>query len=530
MEDQSISSNKVLTRRTSASSLQNLRNGTVSTINRSEPTSHMVKDYTLDKRKALDKKSDACKREHMKSQMKPGRNLVIQFSTAAYEYARSFLEKLLYDEKFPFSVEKRESLEQNDLTVDICYKILNTKADGSCGKIQKFVINCYHTTSQLLINGCKIDIYLNELHERLCNEMKRKYTMLDFLNINIAQSISSAEIKNDSVLVNKIKAIELLNQKDSDEHVKIDSRDNDSECEISELRPICQKQADGKTVQCGTCGEWYHYDCLEIDHSAILTLGEDDYTCRLCSEDLMYNTTERDTNTQVNQIDESCDGQLLSENQTDNENEKVDSDAAIDRLTGTLDITVSPNTGRKTVYTPENIRNNEIDFIKYDSPKRHLISKDTDPNCITSIGMSPPEITLNKTVKPIKKSSKAQKLKKDEVMDKTYILDLENQVNQLKSTLEVYRKAASQNEQKSVKSDERDQVPANENHPGKSCDHKCYGYLSEKLQENRIRLLETQMMQNLYINNAMHIQLVAQLRSNQPVVFNSPADIMNNAF
>ena len=37
----------------------------------------------------------------------------------------------------------------------------------------------------------------------------------------------------------------------------------------------------------------------------------------------------------------------------------------------------------------------------------------------------------------------------------------------------------------------------------------------KKIQENRICQLETQMQQNLYINNSMHIQLVAQMQQFQ---------------
>lgn len=89
---------------------------------------------------------------------------------------------------------------------------------------------------------------------------------------------------------------------------------------------------------------------------------------------------------------------------------------------------------------------------------------------------------------------------------------------------------ANQSELKSGCPGGSEQMPVNDSHIGKSCDHKCCGYLSEKLQENRIRPLDTQVMQNLYINDAMHIQLVAQMRQNQPVIPNSPSDILNNSF
>ena len=50
-----------------------------------------------------------------------------------------------------------------------------------------------------------------------------------------------------------------------------------------------------------------------------------------------------------------------------------------------------------------------------------------------------------------------------------------------------------------------------------SCNHSCCNALKEKHQEHRLRLLETQMMQNMYIQNAMHIQLVSQMKNHYQV-------------
>ena len=45
------------------------------------------------------------------------------------------------------------------------------------------------------------------------------------------------------------------------------------------------------------------------------------------------------------------------------------------------------------------------------------------------------------------------------------------------------------------------------------CRHRCCDELKDKIQENRLRSLEFQMVQSMNINNAMHIQLVSQMRS-----------------
>ena len=43
------------------------------------------KDFTLNKEKSLNKKLIGCAREHIKIEMKPNKNLVIELSTSAYD-------------------------------------------------------------------------------------------------------------------------------------------------------------------------------------------------------------------------------------------------------------------------------------------------------------------------------------------------------------------------------------------------------------------------------------------------------------
>ena len=159
------------------------------------PVNRLLKDYTLDRSKALEKKQLCCAKGHMKSEMKPGKNLVIQFSAAAYELSKSCLKEILYSDNFPFSVEKREGIDQEGSVVDLCYKVFNTNADGPCGKIQKIVINCYHTSSQILVNGSKVELFLTEIYDQLCNVMKVKCSQLDTMNINLSEMIDSMNLE-----------------------------------------------------------------------------------------------------------------------------------------------------------------------------------------------------------------------------------------------------------------------------------------------------------------------------------------------
>ena len=53
------------------------------------------RNFTLDRTKALEKKHQACTREHVTFEMKAGKNFVIEFSTATYELAKQNLFSIL---------------------------------------------------------------------------------------------------------------------------------------------------------------------------------------------------------------------------------------------------------------------------------------------------------------------------------------------------------------------------------------------------------------------------------------------------
>ena len=150
-----------------------------------------IRDYRLYKVKAMQKKKDSCGKDHMKCEIKQGQNLVIEFSTAAFELCKSCLTEILYDKDFEYSVEKKDGIDLQGATVDFCYKVYNTRADGTCGKKLKFVINYYTTTSQILVNGSKVDLFLTDIYDKPCMVMTTKNRELDVININITETLNS---------------------------------------------------------------------------------------------------------------------------------------------------------------------------------------------------------------------------------------------------------------------------------------------------------------------------------------------------
>ena len=68
--------------------------------------------------------------------MKANKNLVLKFSTAAYEYAKAsigdFLESDIFQSEFAYSEE--QSLDDKGVNVETCFKVVNRKVDGNPGK------------------------------------------------------------------------------------------------------------------------------------------------------------------------------------------------------------------------------------------------------------------------------------------------------------------------------------------------------------------------------------------------------------
>ena len=457
---------KTLTRSASATNIIPVTKG--------QNSATTVKDYTLNKIKSLDKKNAGCLKEHMKCEVKQGNNVVVELSTAAYELAKICLHELFQNPDFSYFAERKDSFELQGANVDTCYKIYNKKSDGSCGKMLKFVINLYHTTSSMLVNGSKTEIFLTDIYNELCSLMASRCKQLDIINLNIADILST--INNSEVPKKTLTSNNPIDYNGTDENESIvteetindnlgdqDLADDTEMEEVCEICPVCQKPAYGKVVQCGECGDWYHYDCLKINDTTIQTLGDDDYVCRVCTDNLLSLDLEKsgtNNGSHTNEINEQ-----ISE----------------------ANINTSETSSIINSIQPE--------------PKDNQSSDRDNP-------------TKNKS----KKVTKPNKVKKDEIVDKSYIIELENQIKMLKSTIELQSKSQS-----SAKTE----TPVNQNHAAmketvgihtssEECRHTCCKALNEKLQENRIRALETQMMQNMYIQNAMHIQLVSQMKTQVP--------------
>ncbi|MES9879378.1 MAG: hypothetical protein ABW185_00660 [Sedimenticola sp.] len=111
----------------------------------------------------MDKKEAGSSKQHMSCEMKAGKNLVIELSTAAFEMAKACISKILGRDGSTYHAESKDAVETQGLTVDTCVRVFNKKLDGSKGKLQKKIINFYHTSSQILVNGSRVDQFVDDV-------------------------------------------------------------------------------------------------------------------------------------------------------------------------------------------------------------------------------------------------------------------------------------------------------------------------------------------------------------------------------
>jgi len=101
--------------------------------------------YTKNLRKAAQQKIEAANREHPICIENKHGNIVIDLSAAAYEYFKHALLETLHTSQYEIIVtDKRDS---KQYVMEESLSVLNES------KLQMFRVNCYNTSSRVLING-----------------------------------------------------------------------------------------------------------------------------------------------------------------------------------------------------------------------------------------------------------------------------------------------------------------------------------------------------------------------------------------
>ncbi|CAC5357505.1 unnamed protein product [Mytilus coruscus] len=248
----------------------------------------IYKDYVLDKSKAIQRKNDACAKPHIESTMKSGTNLVLELSTAAYEYARQCLVTIL-DSSTQYVGMIRHSEETSGAKVDTCIKVYNRKSDSSQGKNLKFVVNLYHTSSTMVVNGSRVDLYVSDIHKLLCNELSKKGHMLTSINDNITSTIS--KLTSSALNPNHNLAAVNTNCHNNLDDLAISFRTDESkesDEDTAYICPICNKISLLDTIECSECSLWMHNECAGLSQSAVNALNSLDFICAMCTDNMLY--------------------------------------------------------------------------------------------------------------------------------------------------------------------------------------------------------------------------------------------------
>ena len=150
----------------------------------------LIKDFKLDERKAIKRMIGFTQRPNVTAMKKLGDNYVIEFSTSAFELARSGLTEALHldPERTSRNVEYIVDKEQNGLIVGEVIKIkswsvinrrqipLATNVMGQCG----VMINLYRMAAKILMNGPDAVTFANKFIKPLMNLIEsNKYILME---------------------------------------------------------------------------------------------------------------------------------------------------------------------------------------------------------------------------------------------------------------------------------------------------------------------------------------------------------------
>ena len=138
----------------------------------------------LNKVKALKKKQTQCEAAHLSYEMKSDRNFVMRLSPAANELTKLIVVEELYSVPFyrNFLIEPGINEDECQNQVGSIFRIFNRKKDCTKGISLKFTISFYHTTSTILVNGNKVDIFERDLFERICEGIRKLGAKLTIVN------------------------------------------------------------------------------------------------------------------------------------------------------------------------------------------------------------------------------------------------------------------------------------------------------------------------------------------------------------
>jgi len=195
-----------------------------------------------------------------------------------------------------FAIIFENGLDKGSVVVESRFRIFNKRRDGSIGNQLKYTVNCYNTSSKMLINGSKVEIFVENILPMLLNLISKEETHLNHLNTNIKSQIAMGSVEkwaptessqsNGNQQVDNSLALQIIDDAENSNIINYN--------ESIYLCPICQEQAIGTTIECEQCDEWIHLSCTGMKVSDINKISETHFICRICIENDLYSIHTQD--------------------------------------------------------------------------------------------------------------------------------------------------------------------------------------------------------------------------------------------
>ena len=521
---------------------------------------NVTREYSLNRRNALQKKIDNCNSKHIDINFKPGNNVIIAFSSAAYELFRVEMKEKLNSPQFNsnYNVTHEAIYDEQRHIVEDKYKIHKKKMDGTSGKISKCTINSYRTTSKILVNGSEINIFLQHILPDIQEYINKCSDVLDVANTGMAETMKMIE-KNRNQTSEITDCTELVKTSDETsstqnisqvQPVKQDMLMQD-DIDIC-LCPMCKEESQENTIACDECNEWFHYSCLKLSTMEVNKMDPDTpYICDLCSYELIYEnkdkTSESTSYTQlpittyspVQNSERKSETNMAAQEQKneDNISNENDNNTILITYNHANDELTSQNISQKAIQQVKSTSeesakstNEQKEQVEQHSVNQTIIisTEETLPKQIEVNNTHTEEVMASITkinqvnkenTKPSQRKSSKNLNQKNEGNKTVYITSLEQRIKQQDQTIDLLKRNMELLQNKGP--NEYDRNTTEDPYPCK-CKNSDTGQMRRDIEsqlrqemqtqmlEMRVKQVEQQMIQFMCLNNAITSQMMLQ--------------------
>ena len=218
-------------------------------------------DYYIDQKALLKKKLKACNKVQI--EVKPRNNLVIQLNTAAFQFiVQKMLPFLIQNEQL--EIEMKQTLDAMQNIIQDTFKIYSKQSNRRSK--HDYTINCYRTTSNILINGPGVTKFMNNELKLIAKILEDNKIQINTQNIqlksilyNITTETSHKESKSITTTdtVNETKACigeSDKNEQEQSTEAKTSQYNYQNENETQNTScEICNNEDHDKMIECSEC-------------------------------------------------------------------------------------------------------------------------------------------------------------------------------------------------------------------------------------------------------------------------------------